>query len=264
MKIKALVENKSSCELTPKHGLSLYIETESHKILFDLGPDKTLFSNARTAGIHLEDADTVIISHGHFDHGGALKQFLKINKKAVVYIQRSAFEPHYNKAGIFKIDIGLDRDLINHPQIKLIDGDYQIDDELQLFTVAQSQKCRSPMNDVLYDKHGKDDFTHEQNLIISGEKTVLVFGCGHTGIVNILESAKPFSPTVCVGGFHLFNPVSKRSAPKKLLDEIACELKNYGGIEFYTCHCTGSRPYKYLSEKMSNLHYLSCGEQITL
>lgn len=46
MKITALVENKSSCDLTPVHGLSLYIETERHKLLFDLGPDHTLLKNA--------------------------------------------------------------------------------------------------------------------------------------------------------------------------------------------------------------------------
>ena len=46
MKITALVENMSTCELKAKHGLSLLIETDRHKILFDLGPDGTLFENA--------------------------------------------------------------------------------------------------------------------------------------------------------------------------------------------------------------------------
>ena len=46
MRITALVENKSDCELTPVHGLALYIETEKHRLLFDLGPDDTLLKNA--------------------------------------------------------------------------------------------------------------------------------------------------------------------------------------------------------------------------
>lgn len=70
MKITALVENKAKYGLKGKHGLSLYIETENHKILFDLGPDNTLFNNARIKGIDLSEIDTVIISHGHMDHGG--------------------------------------------------------------------------------------------------------------------------------------------------------------------------------------------------
>lgn len=46
MRITSLVENTTKSELKTKHGLSLYIETKSHKILFDLGSDSTLFENA--------------------------------------------------------------------------------------------------------------------------------------------------------------------------------------------------------------------------
>lgn len=53
MKITALVENHTYCEFKAKHGLSLYIETQKHKILFDLGSDNTLFENAKRRGINL-------------------------------------------------------------------------------------------------------------------------------------------------------------------------------------------------------------------
>ncbi|WP_242831347.1 hypothetical protein [Desulfitobacterium dehalogenans] len=62
MKITALVENQTKCELKAKHGLSLYIETQKHKILFDLGPDNTLFDNAKTRGIDLLRL-TQLLSH---------------------------------------------------------------------------------------------------------------------------------------------------------------------------------------------------------
>lgn len=75
MKITALVENQSNCELKAVHGLSLYIETAKHKLLFDLGPDDTLFENAEKRGIDLGRVDTVVISHGHSDHGGPLGSF---------------------------------------------------------------------------------------------------------------------------------------------------------------------------------------------
>ena len=77
MKITSLVENTSKCELKPKHWLSLYIETKNHKILFDFGSDNTLFSNVKKRNIDLSKIDTVIVSHGHFDHGGALDNFFK-------------------------------------------------------------------------------------------------------------------------------------------------------------------------------------------
>ena len=79
MVITSLVENTTKSGLKAKHGLSLYIETKLHRILFDLGPDETLFENAEKKKIDLTSVDTVIISHGHYDHGGALGKFLKIN-----------------------------------------------------------------------------------------------------------------------------------------------------------------------------------------
>lgn len=264
MKITSLVENTSKCELKPKHGLSLYIETKKHKILFDLGPDNTLFSNAKKRNIDLSKIDTVIISHGHFDHGGALDKFFKINFSAKVYIQRKAFSSHYSKTLFIKFPVGINQKLIDHPQVVLIDGDYQIDDELSLFTVKDIKKCYSPANNALYDKNGKDTFSHEQNLIIKENQSVLVMGCGHAGVVNIMNKAKIYQPTICIGGYHLYNPLTKKTVSNTLLDEIAKSLNNYSNTKFYTCHCTGMKAFNYLSKHMPNLFYLSCGEFLLL
>lgn len=154
MKITVLVENTSACEFEATHGLSLYIETKKHKLLFDLGPDQTVFENAKKRGIDLQEVDTVIISHGHNDHGGALKQFLEENDKASIYIQERAFEPHFSKSGNTMVPIGLNPDLKGNPRMVLLNGDYVIDEELQLFTVDCREKCYSEANDVLYNAEG--------------------------------------------------------------------------------------------------------------
>lgn len=264
MKITALVENKSEGQVIPKHGLSLYIETQKHILLFDLGPDNTLFNNASAMNIDLTQVDTVIISHGHMDHGGALKRFLQVNTKARIYVQRSAFEPHYSKFLFLKANVGLDDKLKNNPQIKVIDGDYEIDEELSLFLVGRRDKCYSEANDALYNKDGKDDFLHEQNLRIQENKTVIITGCGHTGIVNIMERASAYKPQVCIGGFHLFNPLTKKTVPVSLLSSIAQELQKYVGTQFYTCHCTGMRAYQFLSRRLPEMKYLACGRTIEI
>lgn len=264
MKITALVENTAQGGFSRVHGLSLYVETGRHKLLFDLGPDGTLFENAKMAGIDLADVDTVVLSHGHSDHGGALGQFLEANKKAMVYAQRLAFEPHFTKVDSEDVDIGLDEGLRDHPQVVLLDGDYEIDEELSLFVVPNIGKCRSTANDTLYDKDGPDTFRHEQNLVIRGEKNVLLLGCGHAGVVNILEKARRFHPDVCVGGYHLYHPRTKQTVPEPLLREIVGELGQYPDTEFYTCHCTGKVAYAYLSERMGNMHYLPCGGSIEI
>lgn len=264
MIITALVENTTKSELKANHGLSLYITTKKHKLLFDLGPDHTVFENAEKLGIDLSKIDTVIISHGHFDHGGALSEFLKVNTTAKVYVQRKAFAPHYSKAFFLKFPVGLDSRLATNPQIVLVDGDYQIDEELALFTVNDTSKCYSPANNALYDEMGKDQFSHEQNLIISENQVAVIMGCGHSGIVNIMEEASEYQPGLCVGGFHLFNPATKRTVPLALLDEIGERLRAYEQTQFYTCHCTGIKAFGHLSKQLQNLHYLSCGESIEI
>lgn len=263
MKITALVENQSNSQLKAKHGLSLYIETVNHKILFDLGPDKTLFENSNTLGLDLAKIDIVIISHGHIDHGGALKHFLEINKTAKIYIQKKAFEKHYAKILFFKVSVGIQTELQKHPQVVLVDGDYTIDDELYLFTVKDSKKCYSNVNDSLYTQKGRDDFSHEQSLIVFEDESALIMGCGHSGIVNIMARAAQYNPRFCVGGYHLYNPLTKRNVPNILLDCISSELIKYD-TAFYTCHCTGEKAFKYLSNIMPNMHYLSCGECIKI
>ena len=264
MRITSLVENHSKCELKPRHGLSLYIETERHKLLFDIGPDATLFKNAKKKNIDLSEVDTVIISHGHMDHGGALKNFLKVNTKAKIYVQRKAFEQHYSKFLFFMANVGLDRKLKSNSQIILVDGDSIVDEELSLFTVNNNSKCYSNANDSLYEGCHKDKFLHEQNLVIRNNSTAIIIGCGHTGIVNIMEKAASFAPEFCVGGYHLHNPLNKKTVDDVLLDQIADNLTKYPKIQFFTCHCTGKTAYNYLASRLPNMNYLYCGNTIEL
>ena len=264
MKITALVENNSHCELKAKHGLSLYIETGNHKILFDLGPDDTLFQNAAKRNVDLKAVDTVIISHGHLDHGGALGKFLEVNKTAQVYVQKSAFLKHYTKVFGLRFPCGIKDQFEGHPQVHLLEGNYKIDDTLELFIVKDMSQCYSTMNDALYTGKEHDQFEHEHHLIIHEPKgNVLIMGCGHGGVVNIMHAAEDWHPVLCIGGYHLMNPNSKKSVPESLLDGIVKALSAYSDTTFYTCHCTGEVPYRYLSERMKNLHYLSCGESVT-
>ena len=85
-------------------------------MLFDLGPDETIIRNAKKRGIDLSLVDTVIISHGHWDHGGALEAFLRINDHAKIYIQKEAFAPHFRKYMGDEAYIGLKTSLMENEQ----------------------------------------------------------------------------------------------------------------------------------------------------
>ena len=106
MKITALVENTcESGKYSVEHGLSLYIETDKHKILFDMGQTELFCENAKKLGVDLGKVDFAVLSHGHYDHGGGLAKFMEINKKAPIYIHEKAFGEHYNGTEKY---IGLD------------------------------------------------------------------------------------------------------------------------------------------------------------
>ena len=121
MIIKVLIENTYISEdYASEHGLSLYIETKNHKILFDVGASELFLKNAKRLGVNIADVDFLVISHGHYDHGGGLKAFLKENTKAEVFIHQLAFDKHYSMRQDDKLDfIGLDEDLKQNKQIVL-------------------------------------------------------------------------------------------------------------------------------------------------
>ena len=262
VKIISLVENTSECGAAVAHGLSLYVETAGHRVLFDVGGDDTFVRNAYALGVDLQSVDTVVVSHGHRDHGGALKMFLELNTTARVYVQRQAFAPHFSHRPSGIANIGLDPALMDNNRVVLLEGDFEIDDELTLFTVEEAKECLSGANNSLYEGELPDRFDHEQHLIIKGETPILIMGCGHKGVVNILKKGAKYAPKMCVGGFHLTNPSARRDEPRELIDRIISKLKEYPSIEFYTCHCTGVEVYKYMRSKMGNMHYLSCGMTI--
>lgn len=273
MLVKALVENTCvSPEYRAKHGLSLYIETPGHKILFDLGPNDSFLRNAQKMNVDIGAVDTVIISHGHSDHGGALKLFLERNKKAKIYIRENAFENHTTKVAALQVSISLDRSLMNNPQIILTKEQTKLDDELFLFSDIKTSEYISKSNAALFMKKDgirkTDDFTHEQNLIITAEnKTVLFAGCAHRGIVNIMNREKEITdrePDICIGGFHLYNPVSKKGESKALVESIADELKKSSTV-YYTCHCTGKAAFDTMKSVLADrLFYLSAGGTVEI
>ena len=276
IKIVSLVENTSSSpKLKSKHGLCIYIETSKHKILFDLGPNGLFLENAKKLGVDIQAIDTVIISHGHSDHGGALANFMMVNSTAKIYIKESAFNRHYIKVLGIPFSTSIDNALRRKPQI-VFAKDYEvIDDELSLFSNVTGRKIYSKANTKLFvKKNGRivqDEFEHEQYLVITEEnKKVMITGCSHNGIVNIVEKyaelhiGKTESLTCIIGGFHLFNPVTKKYESKQLISDIGDYL---GKMEssFYTCHCTGEKAYQVLKERMGNqLNYLSVGTTIKI
>ena len=260
MKITALLENTTKREdMEIEHGLSLYIETDTHKILFDMGQTDLFAKNAKTLGIDLAQVDIAVLSHGHYDHGGGLNTFLSLNDKAPIYINRFAFEPHFNALDNYiGLDTSLETTLVEQNRLHFVDETRVLAPGLTLFSCNERSRSRDLGSFGLTvldgNNHVPDDFRHEQYLLIEeNEKKVLISGCSHKGIQNIMEW---FAPDVLVGGFHFM-----KLEPGAALDAAAKDLNSYS-TRYYTGHCTGEEQFAYLKERMEHLHYLWCGKTI--
>lgn len=262
MRITALCENVCHNPLlSGEHGLSLLVETNSKRILFDTGQSDLFLKNSNILGIDISSIDCAVLSHGHYDHGGGMPAFLDANKTAPVYISRLAFGEHYNGTEKY---IGLDQDIRNSSRVIFVDDKATINEGVMLYSGGVCPPVFPIEPYGLKIKHNgrfeDENFLHEQYMLIEENgKKILFSGCSHRGILNIINR---FKPDVFIGGFHLMK--LDTAADREKLLGIADELLK-GNTVCYTAHCTGVEQYELLKTKMKDrLGYLSTGTSVVI
>lgn len=268
MKITVLVEDTSSFnEYKKEKGLSLYIATENHKILFDCGLGSKFSKNAKKMAIDLSNVDIVFISHGHLDHGRGLDEFIKVNKTAVIYIQTTTFGQYYGKKNDKLYYGGLNQKLLTNPRLTFSNGSTKIDNELQIISKVPPKKEIKNLFMKVSGNYIPDTFEHEQSLVISENgKKVLISGCSHCGIDRILSRAIETCGKIdyVLGGFHLIQYDFDNTDDLAEIDTLAKDLL-MDDIIYYTCHCTSTRGYSYLKKSMGDrIGHLSTGNTINI
>jgi len=274
MKITALVENTSCREgIKAEHGLSLFIEAKEKTILFDTGASKMFSENAEKLNVDLAKVDLAILSHGHYDHSGGIHTFLKLNSTAPLYLRKSAFGPYYaEREGGDHEFIGIDESLITNNRLIFTGKETPLAEGISLFSNVKGDRFFPTGNKSLLKKtedgYEQDDFTHEQNLVIEEDGlSLLVSGCSHRGIVNIVDHFHTLFghyPTHVIGGFHLYNHRTGKPESTETLRKIADALLA-SGATYYTCHCTGEENYQILHTFMGDkVEYLPGGKTLDL
>ena len=208
IRITVLNDNrKMNDDFESEHGLSLLIEADGKTILMDAGQTDIYKSNARILGIDLDTVDSIVLSHGDYDHGNGLKHF---DKKVDLICH-----PHCNcyriskRTGDFS---GLNQtkdELESRFNVKQNTNPYNITENVIFLGEIERKYDFEEKNLPAVDKDG-EEYKHldDSGIVIKTEKGIIVIsGCAHSGICNTIEYAKKITGDnrviAVMGGFHL-------------------------------------------------------------
>jgi len=233
LKIHVLNDNAPKINFASEHGLSYLIEADK-KILFDFGQSDIFLKNAKLLNIDLENIDTCVLSHGHYDHGNGLK-YLE-NKKLITHPH--SFQKKYRKKDNSYIGLSFSKKIAEEKfKLTLSKKPLKISNEITFLGEIPRLNNFEAKTTSFKLENGKDDFVFDDSAIVVNTKKglVIVTGCSHSGICNIIEHAKLISKTNIVygaiGGFHLkFNDLKT--------DRTIEYFKKNNIKKIYPTHCT--------------------------
>ena len=259
LKITTLIENQpdEAGDLAFEHGLSLYMEFAGKRLLFDTGQTGAFVDNARKLSVDLATLDAVVLSHGHYDHSGGLARLLPLLPANVpVYVGEGFFTPKYKRipGGSFQYNGNpFPREIFAPYPVRLTElgSDVaRLAPEILLFkNFARSCPFEEPNSRFYLGAAGglqPDYFDDEIALGLLTEKgLVLVSGCAHPGIVNMLETAAERTGVplyAVIGGTHLVDAGEER------LQKTAEAFRTLGLSRIAVSHCTGARGEELLQD----------------
>ena len=262
--VSVLVENMAGSAPTldapvlGEWGLSLFIDTDQHRILLDTGAGNVLINNARAMGIDLAKTEALVISHEHFDHTGGLEKLLQAAGPMDLFVSPEAFGAKYFKAGPRAVKHVMPlspeqlrvrvRKLVETREPTLICDGVMVTGQIPRVIDFEDtglvgrafldEECKIP-----------DPILDDQAIFFRvPEGLVILLGCGHAGLVNTIRYVSELlaEPRIyaVIGGTHLIG-----ASPDRLQKTIEA-LKKYDVQKIMLAHCTGVQSYVELAKAL--------------
>jgi 7,8-dihydropterin-6-yl-methyl-4-(beta-D-ribofuranosyl)aminobenzene 5'-phosphate synthase len=246
-RITVLMDNRSEAGLVAEHGLSLWIEADGMKLLLDTGQSGGFARNAGALGIRVEDADALILSHGHYDHTGGLPDVLPKMKSPVIYLHPAALQPRFSiREGIAKPN-GMPAAASAALEDLPVPGCHWVRQPVRLTPhigltgpIPRETAYEDTGGPFFLDPEGTQPDPIEDDMAVWMETAgglVVCTGCCHAGLINTLEWIREQRPGLpvraVIGGLHL--AAASESRMRQTIDALrAMDVQ-----QVIPLHCTG-------------------------
>ena len=246
VKITVLIENTAGkLGVLAEHGLAFLVETGDETILFDTGQGFVLKHNLERLGRSLADVNTVVLSHGHYDHTGGLTSAISTMNSPTIYAHPAVIAPKFARnadgGGRFIGMSELNKDALTHSNWIHTAEPTKLPGGLRLTGTVPRQTDFEDVGGPFYrDPACKmpDPIEDDQSAFIETDHgTVVILGCAHAGIINTLMYIQQLTGNrpihTVIGGTHLVNASEER------MTQTVDALRDLDIKALFPCHCTG-------------------------
>jgi len=263
IKLTTLTENTSTYGFLGEWGLSIMVEADGTRVLMDTGLGFSPVHNAQLMGIDLSTIDRIVLSHGHADHTGGLRDVLKMKGKVEIVAHPDIWDSKYAQRGqdsfqyigipfareelesrgarfnLSKEPVRISEHIMTSGEIPMASGYEEIDKNL----FVKKDGVLQP-----------DSLADDLALVIDTDfGLVVILGCGHRGVVNTLRHAQKLTGKemiyAVIGGIHLFR------ASDEQIEMTIAELQGMGIQKLGVSHCTGFKASTRLSQEFPEVFF---------